>query len=286
MPIDVQKAMSTPMKEFEFEYSYKDVMLYALGVGAGVPQTDKNQLKFTFENGLKTLPMFGVMPPFAAIGKLLGHPGMSINIMMMLHGEQYLEVRKHPIPTKGKLLNKPAIKAIYDKGKNALVLLECTTYDEKGDELFYNVVSLFMRGEGGFGGENSPKSGYDTPDRAPDKVVEMKTLPQQALIYRLSGDMNPLHADPQFAAMGGFPRPILHGLCTFGHVGRAVLETYCDFDPAKFKSISVRFAKHVFPGETIVTEMWKEAEDTIIVKAKTSDRGEDVITNAAVKLNV
>jgi 3-hydroxyacyl-CoA dehydrogenase/3a,7a,12a-trihydroxy-5b-cholest-24-enoyl-CoA hydratase len=286
MPIEIEKAMSSPMKEFEFEYTQKDVLLYALGVGAGVPQTDKNQLKFTFENGLKTLPTFGVMPPFKAIAMLLGHPGIKINLMMMLHGEQHLEIRKHPIPTKGKLLNKPAIKAIYDKGKNALVLLECTTYDEKGEELFYNIVSLFMRGEGGFGGESGPKAGNEAPVRAPDKVVEMKTLPQQALIYRLSGDMNPLHADPQFASMGGFPMPILQGLCTFGYVGRAVLETYGGFDPAKFKSISVRFAKHVFPGETIITEMWKEAEDTIILKAKTAERGEDVITNAAVKLNV
>jgi len=143
-----------------------------------------------------------------------------------------------------------------------------------------------MRGEGRFGGESSPKTGNEAPNRPPDKVVEMKTLSQQALIYRLSGDMNPLHADPQFAAMAGFPRPIIQGLCTFGFVGRAVLETYCEFDPAKFKSISVRFAKHVFPGETIVTEMWKEADDTILFKAKTAERGDDVITNAAVKLNI
>jgi (3R)-3-hydroxyacyl-CoA dehydrogenase / 3a,7a,12a-trihydroxy-5b-cholest-24-enoyl-CoA hydratase / enoyl-CoA hydratase 2 len=286
MPIDLEKAMSTPMKEFEFEYSYKDAMLYALGVGAGVPQTEKNQLKFTFENGLKVLPTFGVVPPFPAITMLFGHPGIKINPMMLLHGEQYTEVRKHPIPIKCKTVNKPAIKAIYDKGKSALALLECTTYDDKGNELFYNVVSLFMRGEGGFGGESGPKPANEAPDRAPDTVVEMKTLPQQALIYRLSGDMNPLHADPQFASIGGFPKPILHGLCTFGFVGRAVLETYCGFEPAKFKSISARFAKHVFPGETIVTEMWKEAEDTIIVKAKTAERGEDVITNAAVKLNI
>ncbi len=285
MPIDVEKAMSTPMKEYEFEYAMKDVLLYALGIGAGDPPLDKNQLKFTFENGLKTLPTFGVVPLYKAISTLLGHPGMKINPMMMLHGEQFLEIRKNPIPIKGKLTNKPGVKAVYDKGKGALVLLDCTTYDEKGEELFYNVVSLFMRGEGGFGGDSGPKAGYDAPNRPPDKVVEMKTLERQALIFRLSGDMNPLHADPQFAAMGGFPKPILHGLCTFGFVGRAVLENYCDFDPAKFKSISVRFAKHVFPGETIVVDMWKEAEDTIIFKAKTAERGEDVITNAAVKLN-
>ena len=286
MPIDVQKAMSTEMKTLDFEYKEKDVMLYALGIGAGVPPTDKAELKFTFENGLKALPTFGVVPPFAALMSVIGHPGLQFNPMMLLHGEQFLEIRKFPIPIKAKLVNKPRVAAIYDKGKGAVVELECVSVDEKGDEVFFNKFGLFLRGEGGFGGESGPKPGNVAPDRAPDKVVEMKTLPQQALIYRLSGDSNPLHADPSFAAMGGFERPILHGLCTFGHVGRAVLKEFCGNDPAKFKSIQVRFTKHVFPGDTIITEMWKEAEDTIILRAKTAERGDEVISNAAVKLNV
>lgn len=286
MPIDVQKAMAADIPALDFEFTTRDVMLYALGVGAGVPATDPAQLKFTFENGLKCLPTFGVVPPFPALMKVIGHPGLQFNPMMLLHGEQYLEIRKHPIPVKGKLTNKPRIQAIYDKGKGAVVLLDCVTTDEKGEEVFFNTFSLFLRGEGGFGGDPGPKPANEAPDRAPDKVVEMKTLPQQALIYRLSGDSNPLHADPNFAKMGGFEKPILHGLCSFGHVGRAVLQEYCGNDPAKFKSIAVRFSKHVFPGDTIVTEMWQEGEDTILLKAKTAERGEDVITNAAVKLNV
>ena len=286
MPIDVEKAMSSPIASMDYEFTKNDTILYALGVGAGVPCTDKDQLKFTFENGLKTLPTFGVIPPFSALMKVVGHPGLQFNPMMLLHGEQYMEIRKHPIPIQGKLTTQPKIGGIYDKGKGALLLLEATTTDEKGEEVFFNVFSLFLRGEGGFGGESGPKAGNVPPERDPDKVVEMKTLPQQALLYRLSGDSNPLHADPQFAKMGGFDRPILHGLCTFGHVGRAVLQEYCDNDPAKFKSIQVRFAKSVYPGDTIVTEMWKEGDDTIIVKAKTLEGGADVITNAAVKLNV
>ncbi|MEW5946593.1 MAG: MaoC/PaaZ C-terminal domain-containing protein [bacterium] len=285
MPIDVQKALSAEIKPLEFSYSEKDVVLYALGVGAGVPPTEKETLMFTYENGLKALPTYGVVPPFKSLMSVMGVPGLKFNPMMLLHGEQYLEIRKHPIPVKGTLTSKPKIAAIYDKGKGALVLLDAVTTNEKGEEVFFNTFSLFLRGEGGFGGESGPKPGNIPPERPPDKVVEMKTLPQQALLYRLSGDLNPLHADPGFAAMGGFDKPILHGLCTFGHVGRAVLAEFCGNDPAKFKSIRVRFSSHVFPGETIVTEMWNEGGDTVILKAKTAERGLDVITNAAVNLN-
>jgi acyl dehydratase len=285
MPIDISKALGAELTPLAYEYDQKAVMLYALGVGAGVEATDPEELKFVYENdpGLFVLPSFGVIPPFPALMGLLAVEGMEINLMMLLHGEQYMEIRKHPVPTAGKLTTYPKVANIYDKGKGALIELEAETKDEAGDVVYYNVFGTFIRGEGGFGGEKGPAAGNEPPERAPDKVVEMKTLPQQALIYRLSGDINPLHADPNFASMAGYEKPILHGLCTFGFACRAILKSYCDNDPEKFKSVKVRFSRHVFPGETIITEMWEE-DGRIIFQVKTAERGEVAISNAAVEL--
>ena len=285
MPIDISKALGAELTPLAYEYDQKSVMLYALGVGAGVEATDPEELKFVYENdpGLFVLPSFGVIPPFPALMGLLAVEGMEINLMMLLHGEQYMEIRKHPVPTAGKLTTYPKVANIYDKGKGALIELEAETKDEAGDVVYYNVFGTFIRGEGGFGGEKGPAAGNEPPERAPDKVVEMKTLPQQALIYRLSGDINPLHADPNFASMAGYEKPILHGLCTFGFACRAILKSYCDNDPEKFKSVKVRFSRHVFPGETIITEMWEE-DGRIIFQVKTAERGEVAISNAAVEL--
>jgi acyl dehydratase len=281
MPID-PKLVGKELASLEYKYSTKDVVLYALGIGAGV---EPSELKFVYENDLEVIPTYGVIPPFGALFSIVGMEGMDFNLAMLLHGEQYLELFR-PIPTEGSLISYPKISAIYDKGKGALVEIDVKTKNVKGEDIFMNRFSTFIRGEGGFGGERGPDPGFEAPERKPDSIVEMKTLPQQALIYRLSGDFNPLHADPNFAAMGGFEKPILHGLCTFGFAGRAVLKTYCANDPAKFKAIKVRFSRHVYPGETIVTEMWQEKDDQIIIRAKTAERGEYCLTNAAVWLNI
>ena len=177
-----------------------------------------------------------------------------------------------------------------DLGQSAIkgVVLELTTMTKdksSGEPLFKNVFAAFVRGEGGFAKEGDPKApapGNDAPARNPDAVIEYPTMRQQAVIYRLSGDKNPLHADPNFAAMGGFDKPILHGLCTFGNVGRAAIEAFAGNDPTKFRSIKVRFAKPVFPGETIVVKMWKESATDVICQASVKERGIDVITNARV----
>ena len=257
-----------------YEYSEKDVILYALGVGCG-----REQLPFVYEQDLKVLPTFAVIPAFPALFAM-GN-AVDVNPMMVLHGEQRIELCA-PIPTSGKLTTTPTVSAIYDKGKGALVVIETETVDAKGTLLFKNTFGAFARGVGGFGGDRGPSGPRNVPpDRKPDRTVEMKTLEQQALLYRLSGDMNPLHADPSFAKIGGFDTPILHGLCTFGHVGRAVLESYCGSDPSRLKDFEVRFAGVVYPGETIVTEMWEGEGGRIIVQAKTKERGDAVVNSAA-----
>lgn len=265
----------------EFHYQPEEVMLYALGVGAGAAD---DELNFVYENELQVLPTFGVVPPFPALMGIIGLEGVDINLAMLLHGEQYLELYR-PIPVEGKLTSYPRVAALYDKGKGALIEIEVVTKNEQEEELFLNRFGVFIRGEGGFGGEKGPEPGFASPEREPDKVLSLPTLPQQALLYRLSGDFNPLHADPNFAAMGGFPKPILHGLCTMGFACRAVLREYCDNDPARFKAMKVRFSRHVFPGENIVTEMWQEKPDEVILRSKTAERGEYCLTNAAVWLN-
>jgi acyl dehydratase len=255
-----------------FEYTDRDVMLYALGVGAGT-----HELNFTYEKELKVLPTFAVVPSFPALVALVGV--LKFNPAMLLHGEQRIELKK-AIPTAGKLTTTPTISGIYDKGSGALIVVDAETADEQGQVLFLNTFGAFVRGEGGFGGDRGPGGGKVVPPgRKPDAVVEMPTLPQQALIYRLSGDRNPLHADPDFAKLAGFDRPILHGLCTFGHVGRAILQEFCDSQPERLKAFGVRFSGVVFPGDTIVTEMWKEDGGRIIVQAKTQ-RGDIVLSNA------
>jgi len=280
MPIDMN-LVGKELASLDYHYDTKDIILYALGVGAGAKP---EELKFVYENGLETLPTYGVIPPFAALMGFAGLEGVDINLAMLLHGEQYLELYR-PIPVQGKLTSYPKISAIYDKGKGALVELDVVTKDSKDEPVFMNRFSAFIRGEGGFGGERGSEPGNNPPEREPDREVSLQTLPQQALIYRLSGDYNPLHADPDFAAMAGFEKPILHGLCTFGFAARAVLQEYCNNDPTKFKAIKVRFSRHVYPGETIVTEMWQEKSDLIIIRCKTAERNEYCLTNAAVWLN-
>jgi multifunctional beta-oxidation protein len=282
MPIDVAKVVGAELPPLTFDYDHKTIILYALGVGAG-PEAD--DLKFCYENppGLSALPTFGVVPPFPALMSIFGVEGLEINPMMILHGEQLLEIRKQPLLPAGRLTSRPRIANVYDKGKGALIELDVETVDESNEVVYFNRFGVFVRGEGGFGGEKGPAAGNEVPETPPDRIVEQKTLPQQAMIYRLSGDPNPLHIDPNFASMAGFEKPILHGLCSFGVACRAVLKEYCDDDVEKFKSVKVRFSRHVFPGETIVTEMWKDGSK-VLFQAKTLERGEVAISNAVVEI--
>ena len=265
MPIDLN-AVGKKRSSVTHSYTERDVMLYALGVGCGT-----DELQFTYERDLKVLPTFAVIPSFPAMMNLGG--AMDVNPAMVLHGEQRIELHAE-IPTSGTITTTPTIKAVYDKIKGAVIVVETDSVDAKGELLFRNTSSIFVRGEGGFGGDRGPSGARNVPpNRKPDHSISAKTLPQQALIYRLSGDMNPLHADPDFAKMGGFDRPILHGLCTYGHAGRAVLRAFCGNDPARMKSFEVRFSGVVFPGETITTDMWQVEPGKIVLTART-ERGE------------
>ena len=286
MPIDVEAALGAEFAPASAEWTQNQVILYALGLGVGVgaDPNDPAVLRYTYETGLKVIPTFGVIPTFSSLGNLGSTPGLDINVMMILHGEQYLEILCDELPANAKAQTTSRIKAIYDKGKGALIIIEATTSSDSGEPLFCNEFGIFVRGEGGFGGESGPPAGNESPDREPDLSFETPTLPNQAHIYRLSGDFNPLHIDPEFATMAGFERPILHGLCTFGNIGRAVIEGMCDGDPTRFRSIKVRFAAPVIPGETIVTDMWKESDTDIIVRGRVKERDVEVVKNARVTI--
>jgi 3-hydroxyacyl-CoA dehydrogenase/3a,7a,12a-trihydroxy-5b-cholest-24-enoyl-CoA hydratase len=259
------------------EYDEDDVILYALGVG--VPT---EQLQFLYEKDLKVLPSFAVIPVRHAGLNTIGL--LDISYEKLLHGENRIELHR-PLPPKARLSATNLVKAIYDKGKGAVVVTEMEAREAtSGELLFKNISSAFVRGEGGFGGDRGPSEPKNVPpDRAPDAVVRQQTQPNHAQIYRLSGDKNILHVDPEFARKAGFKAPILHGLCTYGHVCRAVMEAFCDNDPARVKAYEVRFAGVVYPGEQLTTEMWQVDEKKIVLQTKiTADR--IVISNAAVEL--
>ena len=282
MPIDPTKARGAKLPDGETSYSQDDVILYHLGVGAGVPPTDPNELEYCYEKNLKVLPSFAVIPAFGAMGGLASIPGMQFNFAMLLHGEQDVILHK-PLPTAQKLTTSTHIPEIYDKGKAALVILESTAKDEQGEDLFTNRFSLFIRGEGGFGGESGPKAGNQAPEREPDGKVTSKTLPQQALLYRLCGDKNPLHADPEFAKMAGFDTPIIHGLCSFGVACKAIVDECLSGDVNQVARYQARFAGVGFPGETYETSYWKEG-DKILFQTKSVERDAPIISNAAITL--
>ena len=282
MPIDPSKALGAEMGEGSYTYTKDQVILYHLGLGAGVPATDPGELEYTYEKNLKVLPSFGVIPTFGAMGGLGNVDGLEFNFAMLLHGEQDLVIHQ-PIPPEATITNRGKVAEIWDKGKAALVVLQVDSSDESGQPLFTNRFSLFLRGEGGFGGESGPKAGNPAPDRAPDGVIESTTLPQQALIYRLSGDKNPLHADPEFAKMGGFDTPIIHGLCSYGIVCKAVVDNVLGGDVTKVARYQVRFAGVGFPGETYLTSYWKEG-DKVLIQAKSKERDAVIISNAAITI--
>src|SRR4051812_17005264 len=256
-------------------WDHKDALLYALGVGAGQTDPTGFELEFTTENS-QDVPQ-RVLPTFPVIVGMAGGGGMpsfgEFNWAMLVHGEQKVEVFG-PIPPEGTITSSTRIVGIYDKGSGALVVMESESkYKDTGKPAFNTRFGAFIRGEGGFGesrGDELPAR-PKAPERAPDHETTYATRTDQALLYRLSGDRNPLHSDPSFAKLAGFETPILHGLATYGFTGRALLHTLCGSDPAKFKGMDARFSKPVYPGDTLAVKMWDDGEGRAIFQTVQQD---------------
>lgn len=260
MGVEYDKLMALEGEEKEFSYTDRETMLYAVGVGMGADPMDRNELPFVFEKNLTPVPTMATV--LAWDETLMMASGL--NLVMVVHGEQRITLHRS-LPPAATILVKQRVVDAFDKGegRGALVLVETAIKDKATREpLCTNLSTIFARGDGGFGGPagSGPKP-HQLPERDPDTVCDLKTAPNQALIYRLCGDRNPLHADPDFAEAAGFPRPILHGLCTYGHACHAILKSMCDYQAASIIGFEARFTAPVFPGETIRTEMWRDGND-------------------------
>jgi acyl dehydratase len=259
-----------PGESRERSWTSTDALLYAIGVGAGLGDP-LQELEFTTENTAgveqKVLPTFGVLLAQARTASDIG----DFDRAMLVHAEQSIELHK-PLPVEGTLTTSAVVTGIYDKGSGALVQTENRAVDAATGEPMVTCRSgTFIRGEGGFGGDRGSSEPWQLPDRAPDRKVTQQTRPEQALLYRLSGDRNPLHADPTFAARGGFSRPILHGLCTYGVTGRVLLHELCASDPARFVSMSGRFSAPVLPGQSLVVTIWTGDGGTALFRTATEE---------------
>lgn len=275
MPLDYARLMSLPPIVTRQEISERDTILYALGVGA----TD---LRHVYEEGLEALPTMAVV--IAYPGFFAKEPRYGLTWQKILHGEQSIEIHR-PIPPRGVFTGTTRIEEIYDKGadKGAIMLASRTIHEEGNPAPVATVRSTsFLRGDGGFGGggAGTPPAPHPVPaDRAADITAILSTREDQAILYRLSGDYNPLHIDPAVARSVGFDRPILHGLCTYGVVGRALLDGLCGGDGARVRRMDARFSSPVYPGETIRTEIWREGEGRAAFRASVEERGVVVINN-------
>jgi acyl dehydratase len=283
----VHAAIGKEQTPLTYRFTTRDTILYALGVGAPADWLAKDELKFVYENSFDfcALPTMPVIYSGAMIKDIVGGDiaGIRFNPMMLVHGEQMLELKKQ-LPVEGTITATPVIRNIYDKGSGMLIETDVSCRDEKGDLVAVTTSSMFIRGLGGFGGERGSNEPLEMPNRAPDKRHEEVTLTKQALIYRLSGDINPLHADPDMAKIGRFETPILHGLATYGFAGRALLKHFADNKPERFKSMRVRFSKEVYPGDTLITEMW-QTDNGVLFQTKVKERDVVVLSGGQLRLN-
>lgn len=272
MPIDPSIALGAELPSREFSWTASDVQLYHLGIGAGARWTEPAELRYLDDREPQVLPTFATVahtlrdtePPRVKF------PGVDIDLANVVHGSQEIRVHR-PIPAAGKAVGTGRISEIWDKGSAAVIVQETAVTGSDGQALWTARSSIFARGEGGFGGERGPSNKTELPDRTPDFDITTPTLPQQALLYRLCGDRNPLHSDPEFAKAAGFPAPILHGLCTYGIICKAATDNVLDSDAGRVTGFRARFAGVLFPGETLRSRIWREA-DRLIITATAVER--------------
>lgn len=269
MPIDPTKAVGARLPERSFAWTESDVLLYHLGIGFGSragDNLDPKALSYTFDGpDLQVLPSFGIVAPtfHETAPPSLDMPGIDIDLAQVVHGSQEIVLHR-PLPPSGTASVRTTISDVWDKGKAAVIVQEGEAVDEAGEPMFTTRSSIFVRGEGGFGGDRGPSTKVELPQREPDLDTSYHVTPQQALLYRLCGDRNPLHADPAFASKAGFPAPILHGLCSYGIVLRTVVEGLLDADSSRVGGFTARFAGVVFPDETIRVRAWDEGEQIVV----------------------
>jgi len=277
VPINLDEAIGAELAPVEFSWSSSDVQLYHLALGAGADPTDQRELAYLVDDTPQVLPTFGSVaqtfhqtePP------TVQYPGIDIELSKVLHASEAVSV-PGPIPPSGTGRAVTRFTEIWDKGKAAVIWSETTVTTLDGGPLWTQKRSIFARGEGGFGGDRGPTGTVEPPDRAPDAEVALPILPQQALLYRLCGDRNPLHSDPAFASAAGFPVPILHGLCSYGIGCKAIVDTFLDGDVSRVRSYGARFAGVVFPGETLKASIWK-ADDGFVAVLTAPSRDDAVV---------
>lgn len=285
MPINREQLLSWPFQDIEHTYTPRDTILYALGVGLGADPVDTQQLRFLYEAELQALPTMAVILSYP--GFWLKDPKTGADWKKILHGEQNIRLHR-PLPAGGTVVGRTRVSEIIDKGpgKGALMLSERQVFDRASGDLLASLSQVtFLRGDGGCGGPSGPAPvPHPIPERAPDGVCDLATLPQAALIYRLSGDYNPLHIDPAVARESGFERPILHGLCSLGVAGHALLRSLCDYRPERFKAMQLRFSAPAYPGETIRTEYWHEGDGVWAFRAIALERQVTIINNGRAEI--
>ena len=277
MPINLDIALGAELEPVEFSWVSSDVQLYNLALGAGSDPMNSRELRYLTDGTPQVLPTFSsVAASFHATeAPTVSFPGIEIELSRVLHASEAVTVPA-PLPASGAGRAVTRITKIWDKGKAAVIFNETTVVDSSGKTLWTVKRSIFARGEGGFGGERGPSTSAETPDRAADFEIDIPVLPQQALLYRLCGDRNPLHSDPEFAAAAGFPRPILHGLCTYGMTCKALVDTVLDADTTRVGSYGARFAGVVYPGETLKASVWQD-RDRLRAIVTAPSRGDETV---------